>query len=131
MKSGMLEHETKLTGAIVGSHCKVYQLPPRSSLSTVFMLIKWYNFKIHYLRIGIVEIPGNEFASLEWMDLCNRYIEMLRCVWREIVCDRCYSRKWASNCHPTYCILSVCDCCSCTIPGTGRLLPCHHCHALH
>ena len=51
--------------------------------------IKTNNF---YRRIGIVEIPGNEFVSLDWMDRCNRS-KLSRCVWREIVCDPCYSRK--------------------------------------
>ena len=39
---------------------------------TVFMLIKRYKNEIHYRRIGIIEIPGNEFVSLDWIDRCNR-----------------------------------------------------------
>ena len=33
--------------------------------------MKTNNFKILYRRIGIVEIPGNEFVSLDWMDCCH------------------------------------------------------------
>ena len=33
--------------------------------------IKRYKNKHHYHRIGILEIPGNEFVSLDWMDRCN------------------------------------------------------------
>ena len=41
-------------------------------------------------------------------------------------------RNWLPwNCHATHCILSVCDCCGYTIPGTGHPLPCHHCHGVH
>ena len=48
--------------------------------------------KTHYRRIRIIEISGNEFVSLDWMDCCNRY-KLSHSVWREIVCDRAVPRR--------------------------------------
>ena len=55
-------------------------------MHTVFMLIKRYKSKIHYRRIGIVEIPGNEFVSLDW--------------WTDVI-DRNCRRNWASTAMPS------------------------------
>ena len=82
--------------------------------------------KTHYCRIGIIEIPGNEFVSLDWMDRCNRY-KLSRSVWRETVCDRCYSRNGHQTAMPRT-AFQVFVTCGCTIPGTWRLLPCHALH---
>ena len=108
-------------------HSMIYLLSVLLSFFALKMKsMPYYNYCDDFNNLDII-------AAIEWYiprryDSASHKLQFSTPQHTEIICDCCYSRKWASNCHAMYCILSVCDCCGCTIPNWASTampsLPC-------